>query len=239
MQQDDNKNDLFLKKYKYLYDNKEIILAQNIEKSKDNNLFLSKNFDSKFIICFKDFIMGDCSIEKTDLYNYIEFIKSNSFYGPMFQNIIDEFKKHRKLNIYLRTIPTFSVWKILDYVRNWYFDCEEITNELDKYYNLDRYMITGIDWHSGYYLSKYDLDNYYENLGAFPTTYIIARGDFLENGDFTIFNYCGNEFELEDNYLAVNSNIGDTNEVNIDIDLKKNIYSTIYSSHIKKYAKEF
>lgn len=237
MQQDDYKKELILEKYKYLYDNKEFILACAIEENKYGNYFLNKNIDLSMIACYKDFLINQKKINETELYAYTEFIKNNSFFNPMLIDKINELKNQRKLNLYLRNIPTFSVWKILDYVRNWYYDDKEILNVLDTYYNLDRFMLTGIDWESGYYLNELDIDKKLDKLNMFPTTYVIARGDNLANGEFTIFNYCCNEYEEEANYLAFDKNNCTKKGEYLNIDLKNKIYTEIYALKVKKLLK--
>lgn len=237
MQQDNNRINLILEKYKYLYLNKDLILAPCIEEKSDEDFYLNKSISSNVVECFKDFIMDNKSIENTDLYNYIEFIKNNCFFYPENAYKINKLKEKRKLNIYLRRIPTFSVWKILDYIREYYCYDDKILKELDIYYNLERYILTEINWTSGYYLNRTDYEAYFNKITLFPTTYIIARGDHLENGDFTIFNYSGNEYESENNCLDFNIEKCERVINVLPENKKKNLYSELKTSRIKKLTK--
>ena len=237
MQQDDNRIKLILEKYKYLYLNKDLILALCIEKKSDGNFYLNKSVDSSIVECYKNFIMDNKTVDKTDLYNYIEFIKNNSYYYPDYAYRINKLRERRKLNIYLRNIPTFSVWKILDYIREYYCYDDKILKELDIYYNIERFVLIGSDWTSGYFLNVKDWDNNFNKLSLFPSTYIIARGDYLENGDFTIFNYPGNEYEREDNYLEFNFDKCNSIVDGLTLDENKKLYSELNTFKIKKLQK--
>ena len=87
---------------------------------------------------------------------------------------------------------------MLTYVRNKYADNAEILKALDKYYNLDRYMMTQYDWESGYNMSNSDLLLEHE-LKKFPKNYIVSSGF---PGDAIIAMSEGNGIELEDNYCS-------------------------------------
>ena len=153
------KNEI-IKRYIYLYQNKELILAlcigTGIEKDKlkkqlkntkqllSNNdmlknnsalrksiesglkdinynlehekYYLMANVDSSIVDMYEDFLFSDKKMEDLDLYKHIEGVK-NSKYLDAFNTLIENLENRRKCNFLLRRVPTFTVWKILSYVR--------------------------------------------------------------------------------------------------------------------------
>ena len=226
-----------IKRYIYLYQNKELILAlcigTGIEKDKlkkqlkntkqllsDNDMlknnstlrksiesglkdinydlehekyYLMANVDSSIVDMYEDFLFSDKKMEDLDLYKHIEGVK-NSKYLDAFNTLIENLENRRKCNLLLRRVPTFTVWKILSYVRRKNLDNKLILDALDKYYNLDRFMITGDNYESGYKLLESDLNRLGENcLEKYPSTILITGG---------IINYLeSNSFEIEDEYF--------------------------------------
>lgn len=222
-----------IKRYSYLYENKELILAMciNIVEVKPNKrkeelerlkkkykklsadgeiidnvetaiknidgstyeYYLFKDVSSEIVDLYEDFLLGDLSMEETELYKHIEGVKNNPVYLEGFNNMINSLEEKRSKNMHLKNIPTFTVWKILSYVRRKNIDNKLILEVLDKYYNLDRYMLTRYNFQSGYYIREDELSGDYE----FSITDIITGS--------VMFKYSGNKYEEEDNYYVEES----------------------------------
>ncbi len=222
-----------IRRYSYLYENKELILAMciNIVEVKPNKrkeelerlkkkykklsadgeiidnvetaiknidgstyeYYLFKDVSSEIVDLYEDFLLGDLQVEETELYKHIEGVKNSPVYLEGFNNMINSLEEKRSKNMHLKNIPTFTVWKILSYVRRKNIDNKLILEVLDKYYNLDRYMLTRYDFQSGYYIREEELSDDYE----FPITDISASS--------VMFKYYGNKYEEEDNYYVEES----------------------------------
>ncbi len=236
-----------IKRYSYLYNNKEFILAMCIRYKKDIKYYKQKLKDDKYclkimkrlkhnsqadvdyckkmiaymeseiihdnemkdaqepylcadvdndiISTYERFLFTDKNMEDTVLYKHIEMIKNEKVMHDGICAMIADVDKRRKRNLILRNMPTFTVWKILTYVRNKNLDNGLVLNALDKYYNLDRYMLTHHNWESGYGLttSEYFMDC---ELEAFPKGYITA-GDCHS---MIISRYQKNGIEAEDEF---------------------------------------
>lgn len=235
----DIKNEL-IKRYSYLYENKELILAmcinivivkdgsnkrikelENIKKKcerlysddivksitsiidsikkGDDRLvyYLFKDVNDEIVDLYEDFLFGDKEMEELDLYKHIEGVKNNPIYLELFNDMIVSLEERRKCNLHLKKIPTFTVWKILSYVRRRYSNNITVLKALDKYYNIDRYMLTGYDFKSGYYLLEEDKDSD-EKLNSYPSS-ILVDGVY---GSYILDCYKGNKYEEEDEYFA-------------------------------------
>jgi len=240
-----------MKRYLYLYDNKELVLAlcinygirenyykEEIKKKKELKKKLKKQFKQsklKFdqtmtdyeiyhlllstdeeekslkepkpylyakvrddiVNAYEEFLFTDGNIEDTVLYKHIEALKNSPMFLKTVQQAINNLEERRQKNQHLKRIPTFTVWKILTYVKNKNKDNASVLEALEKYYNIDRYMLTGINWESGYNLlqSEYESD---EELSRFPNSTLIGESYYSA----VAFLYPGNEFEEEDNYTA-------------------------------------
>ena len=191
-----------IRRYSYLYENKELILAmcinvvevkpnkrkQELEKLKReykklsadkmiiNNVettiknvdgstyeyYLFKDVSSEIVDLYEDFLLGNLPLEETGLYKHIEGVKNSPVYLEGFNNMINALEEKRKKNMHLKNIPTFTVWKILSYVRRKNINNKLALEILDKYYNLDRYMLTRYNFQSGYYLMSEELNDDYK-----------------------------------------------------------------------------
>ena len=227
-----------LKRYKYLYENKELILAncivygiekehikKQLKKLKSNvkrinrpadnsNLielvkstisnykadlkiskpYLSSKISENNVDMMEELILGDIDLEKTRLYMFIESVKENNELLSKYNSIINALEERRSKNQHLKNIPTFTVWKILSYVRKKYSDNATVLAALDKYYNLDRFTIANDDCNYGYYIpdNEDNISYNYPNLSLYASACDAA----------IVFNYRGNEFEEEDEYHA-------------------------------------
>ncbi len=238
-----------IKRYLYLYDNKELILAlcisygieekyykkeikkvtellYSIEAEKGHSelkttqvemlsslledlneglrepkLYLFAKVNDEIVSAYEEFLFTDQNIEDTVLYKHIEALKNNPIFLESVQDSINGLEERRQKNMHLKRIPTFTVWKILTYVKNKNKNNSAVLEALEKYYNIDRYMLTGIDWESGYTLLPTDYESG-EKLSVFPNSRLIGESNIGGQYSAVICNYPGNEFEEEDNYTA-------------------------------------
>lgn len=276
------KNEL-VKRYIYLYQNKELILAlcigrgiekekikSNIKKCKDlikrnsicreneklknllksqiedyylklktKNYYLMSRVNKDIVSMFEDFLFSDDMMENSNLYKHIEAVKLNRKFLDIFNYSIELLEERRQTNIQLRKLPTFTVWRILSYVRRNNKGNKKILNALDKYYNLDRFIIAEDDCTTGYYMTESDYEDS-ERYYKYPNDIIIAGG-------IIILSY-KNCFEEEDNYFDecpvldetekyADTNISDFLEVlanmpTLDIETKRSVRRKIISNKV-------
>lgn len=226
-----NTRNEIIKRYMYLYQNKELILAlcigTGIEKEKlekkikeserllssnsvynrelmklelekanydleHEKYYLMANVNDSIVDMYEDFLFSDKEMEELDLYKHIEGVK-NSKYLDVFNTLIENLESKRKRNFYLKKVPTFTVWKILSYVRRKNIDNRLVLDALDKYYNIDRFMLTGDNYESGYKLLESDINRLGEYcLVKYPSTILMTGG--------IINDFENNSFEIEDDY---------------------------------------
>lgn len=226
-----NTRNEIIKRYMYLYQNKELILAlcigTGIEKEKlekkikeserllssnsvynrelmklelekanydleHEKYYLIANVNDSIVDMYEDFLFSDKEMEELDLYKHIEGVK-NSKYLDVFNTLIENLESRRKRNFYLKKVPTFTVWKILSYVRRKNIDNRLVLDALDKYYNIDRFMLTGDNYESGYKLLESDINRLGEYcLVKYPSTILMTGG--------IINDFENNSFEIEDDY---------------------------------------
>lgn len=276
------KNEL-VKRYIYLYQNKELILAlcigrgiekekikSNIKKCKDlikrnsicreneklknllksqiedyylrlktENYYLMSRVNEDIVSMFEDFLFSDDMMENSNLYKHIEAVKLNRKFLDIFNYSIELLEERRQTNIQLRKLPTFTVWRILSCVRRNNKGNKKILNALDKYYNLDRFIIAEDDCTTGYYMTESDYEDS-ERYYKYPNDIIIAGG-------IIILSY-KNCFEEEDNYFDecpvldetekyADTNISDFLEVlanmpTLDIETKRSVRRKIISNKV-------
>lgn len=226
-----NTRNEIIKRYMYLYQNKELILAlcigTGIEKEKlekkikeserllssnsvynrelmklelekanydleHEKYYLMANVNDSIVDMYEDFLFSDKEMEELDLYKHIEGVK-NSKYLDVFNTLIENLETRRKRNFHLKKAPTFTVWKILSYVRRKNIDNRLVLDALDKYYNIDRFMLTGDNYESGYKLLESDINRLGEYcLVKYPSTILMTGG--------IINDFENNSFEIEDDY---------------------------------------
>lgn len=226
-----NTRNEIIKRYMYLYQNKELILAlcigTGIEKEKlekkikeserllssnsvynrelmklelenanydleHEKYYLMANVNDSIVDMYEDFLFSDKEMEELDLYKHIEGVK-NSKYLDVFNTLIENLETRRKRNFHLKKVPTFTVWKILSYVRRKNIDNRLVLDALDKYYNIDRFMLTGDNYESGYKLLESDINRLGEYcLVKYPSTILMTGG--------IINDFENNSFEIEDDY---------------------------------------
>lgn len=226
-----NTRNEIIKRYMYLCQNKELILAlcigTGIEKEKlekkikeserllssnsvynrelmklelenanydleHEKYYLMANVNDSIVDMYEDFLFSDKEMEELDLYKHIEGVK-NSKYLDVFNTLIENLETRRKRNFHLKKVPTFTVWKILSYVRRKNIDNRLVLDALDKYYNIDRFMLTGDNYESGYKLLESDINRLGEYcLVKYPSTILMTGG--------IINDFENNSFEIEDDY---------------------------------------
>jgi len=191
-----------LKKHKYIgnYEDLLRLLDISIDECKKSlktpKYYLFKQIDSSLLSMLEEFLLSDLSIEHSQLYNYIVIIKSSPKILEDLTARINGLKERRNQNRFIKNTEAFTVWKILTYVRDNNLDDETVLLALDKYYNLERYMLTGINWNSGYiYLQIDEIMNaeYLNNIDIEPLDSKTTYTDIISI-------YKGNEFEQEDDY---------------------------------------
>jgi hypothetical protein len=245
-----------LKRYEFLFENRELILAnciiydieKNFLKSKLKELktygrkiknneankasielfkgilssyeeslvtpkpYLSSKTSKEYLEVLEEFILGDNLMEDTRLYCYIEKLKNNSEALSKARIMIYDLLERRRKDILLSKIPPFTVWRILSYVRKKYPRNATVLYALDKYYNLDRYIIDNDDCLTGYYVNYVDKNVSYN----YPSRYILMN-PFLYKGH-------SNEFEEEDDY----------HEKMDFLEFKSNHYPTKFANNLVK-----
>lgn len=227
--------DELIKRYIYLYENKELILSmcirkinideklkeeiKNYEKYNENLELPSKDlFEAiivslenqlgieKYYLCsdvsndivkaYEDFLFTDGSIDETDLYKHVEALKKNSVYMENINDMIDSLNERRSYNHWLRSVPAFTVWKILGYVRRANLDNAIVLEALDRYYNIDRTVMSGVDSECGYELYGDEcMDD--DKLSKYPNMTFVSGVP----GSYILFSYEPNEYEIEDDYI--------------------------------------
>ena len=172
------------------------------EKSlKEPKPYLYAKVSDDIINAYEEFLFTDENMQDTNLYKHIEALKNNPVFLETVQEMINKLEERRQKNLHLKRIPTFTVWKILTYVKNKNKDNATVLDALEKYYNIDRYILTGINWESGYKLLPIDYETV-EKLSAFPNSRLIGESNAGGEYSAVISEYPGNEFEEEDNYTA-------------------------------------
>ena len=167
--------------------------------------YLFKSIDNEIVSSFEEFLFSDKSMEKTNLYKHIELIKSTPELLEINRLSIEMLEERRKNNQQLKKIPTFTVWKILSYVRRKNKDNKIALKALDKYYNLDRFIITGVDWKSGYKLLQEDIDIKEQAMEQYPDMILFSEFSNGRAYNGIMVKISHNEFEDEDDYFAYES----------------------------------
>lgn len=178
---------------KYCKDNESMLKMLDVtEKSykellKKTRYYLFEKINNNIVSMYEQFLFTDDNIENTFLYKYIEELKVSETELEEIYVKIEGLNQRRSAHLFLRHKNPFTVWKILDYVREKNYNNQVALKALDKYYNIDRYMQTGVNWESGYVLVKNDIDCIENN-----ETYLY---------DNAIIKSRKNEFESEDEFF--------------------------------------
>lgn len=183
----------------------DILICNYKYKLNEEKYYLFYKVNTEIVNCFEEFLLGDNEVEQSDLYKHIEAVKKSK-YIETFNYLIEKVEERRNNNMHLQNIPTFTVWKILTYVRNKNINNKVVLGALDKYYNLDRCVLTSSDCECGYVFRE----NCFNDSFDYPTTTLTSFAS--SNG--IMFNYGGNEFEKEDSYY--NFEEKDVKEENIN-----------------------
>lgn len=234
-----------LRRYTYLYDNKELILSlcikEGIEEKhykqcikelksslkrfrkdgfksqklrdvfkdienryrqdlKNPKLYLMDDIDEKTLSMLEEFLISDKPLEESLLYKEIEQIKKDELEMAQAEYLIEGLNERRKNNQHLKNRNPFTVWRILNYVRENNTNIDDIQDYLDIYYNLDRYINTDLEWQSGYYLSESDYTANEDFISSNGSLDIVGKVHTEYEDSAIITEYKGNEFEKEDEY---------------------------------------
>ncbi len=189
-----------------LYQLLEQCIEEDVKHMMVSEPYLCAQVSDNIVNEFEEFLFTDDNIETTTLYNQIESIKNNKEKLLNAQEKIKALEERRQKNMYLQKVPTFTVWKILTYVRNKNIDNAAVIEALEKYYNLDRCKLTGVNWESGYKLLPVDYESE-EKLSNYPSTSIIGEVRAVGLYNAVIFDYPGNEIEQEDNFVALDCSL--------------------------------
>ena len=194
-------------KLKGINENEILSLLMQLQSELKNNMrqekpYLCANVSDDIINAYEEFLFTDENMENTVLYKHIESLKSNQIFLETVRESIERLEERRQKNQWLKKIPTFTVWKILTYVKNKNSNNAVVLEALEKYYNLDRYILTGVNWESGYKLLQVDYENKEEELDKFSCLTLIGESSIGGQYSAIIFDYSGNEFEKEDDYFA-------------------------------------
>lgn len=174
---------------------------EQIKESLDNpKFYLKDEIPKELLQMIEDFLFTDYPLETTDLYKEIENMRSDEVELANAEYLINDINSTREKNIFLRKRQIFTVWHILDYIRKKHPNNQDIQEYLDIFYNLERYMLTGFDWESGYYLEKYDEEAHESYIDAYPH-YIVSGVKTKFDESYIMTSYKGNEFEHEDEYF--------------------------------------
>lgn len=186
----------------FLNDNKNILNGNKI------NYYLFSQVEDEITEAYKEFLFTDKEIENTTLYKHVESVKNNPLYLAAVQDMIQKVEDRRKYHNEISNTKTFTVWKILTYVREKNITNPKLLKALDKYYNLDRYITTGLNYESGYEFLESDINNkdicdkdYLLRISQDHVIYSIVNA-------YKKFNKFEDEDEYFDSYIEYN-NIND------------------------------
>lgn len=175
--------------------------AEDEKNLKEPKPYLYAKVSDDIVNAYEEFLFTDGNIEDTVLYKHIEALKNSPMFLETVQQTINDLEERRQKNLHLKRIPTFTVWKILTYVKNKNKDNAAVLEALEKYYNIDRYILTGVNWESGYKLLQSDYESG-EELSRFPNSRLMGESNISGQYNAVICDYPGNEFEEEDDYAA-------------------------------------
>ena len=160
-------------------------------------LFLCSNVSNEIIDSYEEVLFTDGALEDTQVYKHVIALKNNAALCESVMDFVDELNIKRSYNQFLKNYPAFSVWKILDYVRNKYKNNGVVLDALDKYYNIDRTIFSGVDSNNGYLLFGEECYDY-NKLSQYPCLTIVGGVP----GSYIISDFKNNKYEREADYLV-------------------------------------
>ena len=181
-----------IKRYKYLYENAEFILAPFVkEHSKDKHSYVYLEIDEKFFQVIEEFLFSNDPLERTILYLLIEDLKTEKEHlenvkeGLSIVERYNQNNRHEIFNVYLRINRLFSEY--LEYLEDQKGDTKNKENKfivLDEYYRLLRYQNDGKMYQSGVYARWQDYPN--ASINSFERLHYdrSERDTGIEENDF-------------------------------------------------------
>ena len=160
---------------------------------KEPKPYLFKTVSSDIVDSYEEFLFTDKKMEDTILYKYIEGLKEDQIALEKVQENIYKLEERRQEEPKLDKNDAFTVWKILTYIKNKNKNNYVAFMALEKYYNIDRYMLTGENWKSGYKLLQ--KEETLENRLKFPSGY--SSNEFEEEDKYNVDEW---SIEFEENY---------------------------------------
>lgn len=184
----------FIKRYKYLYENSEYILApfmheetkEEIEKRnakykeldiqyKNENAFISLSVDKNILLSLEELLLSEGKLEDNPFYQKLEYLKgTNQHYADVEYGLSLVEKKNIGCPLACLEMR-LDLWKLLSEVRDFILDQsgdEKNKNlkleVLDEYFRVNRYSNDGKVWTSGFKLTIHDVCNY-NNLSMVVT----------------------------------------------------------------------
>ena len=178
---------------RYLYDDIIASIKNQLGKEK---CYLCSSVSSEIVDAFEEVLFSDGNLEDTQIYKHVSGLLNDDMLYESVMSLVSDLEERRNCNLHLKNIPTFTVWKILGYVRRKYNDNSVLLDAIDKYYNIDRTMMSGVDSNCGYLLKgdeRFDDDT----LSKYASSTIVGG----VSGSYIICDYKGNKYELEDDYF--------------------------------------
>jgi len=169
----------FIKRYKYLYENSEYILApfmheESIREGADkengvkcaNKPLIYLKIDRKTLLSLEEFLFGIEKMEESTFYKKIDYLKNSIQHQANVDYGLCLLEKRNRGSLSCLKM-NLSLWKLLSEVRLFILNqVGDLKNKrlklevLDEYFRVNRYSNDGKVWTSGFYLALHDFMNY-------------------------------------------------------------------------------
>lgn len=161
--------------------------------------YLFSKVDKNLVSLIEELLFTDKEIENTILYRYINELKTSPKYLKDAKTKINKLKQRYENMPITKGVP-FTVWKILTYVRKNNLQNEILLKALDKYFNIDRFIKTKIEWKSGYILLSEDIK---ENQEFLNNELYTSNSIIKYENTYSGINITNNNYEEEDIYYQI------------------------------------
>lgn len=197
-----------IKRYKFIYENSQFILAQYMCERKnveyrhigvDSFIYLSQ-LPNELLLMIESLLLSDISLEKNNSYKYIKYIQGSESYRERYKKGLDLLEKknnrynHKILKEELDCRKLLSI--IYDFISKQSNDLKNRDNKLlviDEYIRISRYDNSSKLWTSGMKTNFKDMNNYtnYSSSGIMlnePKKFMRDKDDIgLQSGAFIKF----------------------------------------------------